>query len=288
MRDEIAGDDLDPVRGADDRFQLRPFGLEFLLALDLLALGQFLEFGVDLRPLRGLQLELGEPALVIDRHCRAVDDRALDVVDADVVAKDGARIGVGLLDRRAGEADERGVRQCVVQVPGEAVDEIVLAAMRLVGDHDDIAPLDSTGWRSPFSSGHEFLDGREHNAAGAAPQLLAQIRAAFGLLRVLPQQLADRCERGEQLVVEVVAVGDDDDGRVFHRRVQDQPPGIEGHRQAFARALRVPDDPDPLVAGLAAGAVPREIAFRPPPRLSGARLAARSVSSTATLTAWNW
>jgi hypothetical protein len=31
--------------------------------------------------------------------------------------------------------------QCVVQVPREAVDEIVLAAMRFVGDHDDIAPI---------------------------------------------------------------------------------------------------------------------------------------------------
>ena len=55
------------------------------------------------------ELELGQPALVVDRHGRAVLDGALDVVDADVVAEDGARVGVGLLDRRAGEADERGV-----------------------------------------------------------------------------------------------------------------------------------------------------------------------------------
>ena len=90
-------------------------------------------------------------------------------------------------------------------------------------------------------------------------QLLAQIRAALGLHRRLPQQVVAAREGREQLVVEVVAVGDHDDGRVFHRRVQDQPPGIEGHRQALARALRVPDDADPLVARLAAGAVAGEI-----------------------------
>ena len=64
MGDQIAGDDLHPVLGADDRFELRPFGLQFLLALNLLALCQFLELWVNLRPLRRLQFELGEPALV--------------------------------------------------------------------------------------------------------------------------------------------------------------------------------------------------------------------------------
>jgi hypothetical protein len=76
MRDQIAGDDFDPGLGSDDRFELRPFVLSFSVALDLFALGQFLEFRVDLRPLRGFQFELGEPAFVVDRHRRAVGDRA--------------------------------------------------------------------------------------------------------------------------------------------------------------------------------------------------------------------
>lgn len=37
-------------------------------------------------------------ALVIDRHCRLVGDRPLDVVDADVVAEDDPRFCVRLLD----------------------------------------------------------------------------------------------------------------------------------------------------------------------------------------------
>jgi hypothetical protein len=65
----------------------------------------------------------------------------LDVVDADVIAEDGARIGVGLLDRRASEADERRIRQRVAQIARESVDQVVLAAVRFIGDHDDVAAL---------------------------------------------------------------------------------------------------------------------------------------------------
>src|ERR1700730_3258018 len=113
---------------------------------------------IDLGPLGGLQFQLGGPAFVIDRYCRAVDNRPLDVVDADIVAEDCARIGVGLLDRCPGKADKRSARQCVVQVPGKAVDEVVLAAMRLVGDDDDIAPLRQYRVAVALLLGHEFLD----------------------------------------------------------------------------------------------------------------------------------
>ena len=69
--------------------------LELLLALDLLALGHLLELGVDVRALVLVEVELGEAALVVDRDGGAVLDGPLDVVDADVVAEDGARVLVG-------------------------------------------------------------------------------------------------------------------------------------------------------------------------------------------------
>ena len=56
-------------------------------------------------------------------HGGAVEHGPLDVVDAYVVAEDGARVRVPQLDGRAREADERGVRQRVAHVPREAVDE---------------------------------------------------------------------------------------------------------------------------------------------------------------------
>ena len=66
-------------------------------------------------------------------------------------------------------------------------------------------------------------------------------------------------ERPEKLVVEIVAVGEHHHGRVGHGRLADDTAGVEGHAQALARALGVPDDSDAAVArvtsGLAAGLV---------------------------------
>ena len=77
------------------------------LLLQLLSFGNRFELLVDLRQLALVQPQLGDAALAIDRHRRLVGHGALDVIDADVIAEDRARIG--LLDRCAGEADERRV-----------------------------------------------------------------------------------------------------------------------------------------------------------------------------------
>ena len=82
---------------------------------------------------------------------------------------------------------------------------------------------------------------------------LPQVRAALGLHRRLAQEILAAREGAEELVVEVVAVGEHDDGRVLHRWLADDASGVEGHRQALARALRVPDHPDAPVTRLAAG-----------------------------------
>ena len=138
---KVAGNELDPILRPDHGFELRPAALELLFALDLFAFGCFLKLGVDVRPLGLFQFQLGEPAFVVDGYGGAISYRPLDVVNADVVAEHRACVGVGLLDGGAGEADERGVWQCVAHVPREAVDEVVLAAVRLVGNDDDVTPL---------------------------------------------------------------------------------------------------------------------------------------------------
>src|SRR5690606_31442713 len=79
------------------------------------------ELRVERRQLSGVQAELGDTALVVDRHRGLVGDGALDVVDGDVVAEHRPRVRVRLLDGRAGEADVRGIRQGIAQVAGEAV-----------------------------------------------------------------------------------------------------------------------------------------------------------------------
>jgi hypothetical protein len=250
--DDVLGHDSQTPLRADDGFELGPLGLELLLALDLLALGGLLELRVDLRAFRLVERELGEPALVVDRHRGAVRDGALDVVDADVVAEDRARVRIAELDRRAGEADERGMRQGVAHVAREAVDEVVLAAVRFVGHHHDVAALRERRVPVALLLGEELVDGGEHHAARNDRQELAQVRPALGLHRRLAQEVLAAGERAEELVVEVVAVGEHDQGRVLHRRLADDAPGVEGHGQALARALRVPDDANAPVAGLAA------------------------------------
>ena len=98
----------------------------------------------------------------------------------------------------------------------------------------------------------ELLDGGEDDAAHIDGELRAQVRPACGLHRRLAQQILAPREGAEKLVVEVVAVGQHHHGRVGHRLLADDAPGVEGHGQALPRALRVPDDADPPIAGIAA------------------------------------
>ena len=55
-----------------------------------------------------------------------------------------------------------------------------------------------------------------------------------------PNRAAQREKGREQLVVQIVAVGDDNQRRVGQRRVAHQTPAEEGHQQGFSRTLGVP------------------------------------------------
>ena len=105
---------------------------------------------------------------------------------------------------------------------GEAVDEVVLAAVGLVGDDDDVAPVREHGVAVARLGGHELLDGREDDATTADAEPLAQVGPISGLDGILAQQVAAAGEGSEELVVQVVPVGDHDDGGVLHHRMEDQ------------------------------------------------------------------
>ena len=57
---------------------------------------------------------------------------------------------------------------------------------------------------------------------------------AHGLNRVLPKQRAPGGEGVEELIVQIVAVGDHDDRWVGHARLADQPPGQHQHSQRLS------------------------------------------------------
>ena len=105
----------------------------------------------------------------------------------------------------------------------------------------------------------ELLDRREDDAARRRPeQLGAQVGAVLRLHRRLPEQLLAAGEGAEELVVEVVAVGQDDERRVLHRRVGDD--------RARRRTPSSGSCPTPACARR------RRRAGRPPPRpASGSR-----------------
>ena len=119
-------------------------------------------------------------------------------------------------------------------MPCKPVHEVVLAAMRLVGNDDDVAPLREQRMPVAFLVGKELLDRREHDAARLDREPRAQVGAALDLRRRLPQQIGAASESAEELVVEIVAVSQHDDGGVLHRRIANESAGIERHRQALA------------------------------------------------------
>ena len=76
----------------------------------------------------------------------------------------------------------------------------------------------------------------------------AQVGPALGLNRRLPKQVPAVGESAEELIVKIITISQHDDGRVFHCRFADDPPGIKGHGQTLARTLCVPDHADAPVA----------------------------------------
>ena len=253
--DDVGGHQPEPPLGADHGLELGPAGLEPLGPLGLLALGDLLELVVDGGPGRLVDPQLGQAALVVDGHGGPVGHGGLDVVDADVVAEHGPGVGVLQLDGGAGEADEGGVGQGVSHVAGEAVDEVVLASVGLVGDHHDVAALRQGGEGAAGPVGEELLDGGEHHPARLHRQLGPQVGPAGGLHGGLAQQVPAAGEGAEELLVEVVAVGEHHHGGVGHGRRPDDGPGVEGHGEALARPLGVPHHPDAPVAPPPAGPV---------------------------------
>ena len=79
--------------------------------------------------------------------------RLLNVVDADALAEEGFSVAVGEFNGGSCEADERGPRQCITEVSCEPINQVVLAAVSLVGI---LRRALSMGNRAPGASGRNF------------------------------------------------------------------------------------------------------------------------------------
>ena len=151
---------------------------------------------------------------------------------------------------------------------------------------------ESTGCRSPLSSGKNFWIVVKTTPPAATLSFARRSARLVGLHRRLAQQLVAARERAEELIVEVVAVGQHDERRVLHRRIAGSP--------ARRRTPSSGSCPSPACAR------PRRRAGRPalPPGCFADLVAARGLMPlcrprracaphaaslrTATFTAWNW
>ena len=110
------------------------------------------------------------------------------------------------------------------------------------------------GKASPRSSGRNFwIVVKTTPPAARSPSFWRSSARAVDLLGHLPQQARAAAEGAEQLIVQVVAVGQDHQRRVAQFRLHDQLPGEEHHGQALAAALGVPHHAAPAVPAQTAG-----------------------------------
>ena len=236
-----------------DRFEAFKTGDQVVLAAELAGHGLLLvgiqgcfvqqRFELGIEVLVG-ELQFGDPVLVVERNRCLVDDRVSEVVDRHVVAEHLPGEFLLVVDqRRAGEPEERGVRQRGAHVHRQRV---VLGAVRLVGDHHDVVTIRQHRHLRVRLGRNELVDQSEHVPVVDAQQFPEMCRR-FGVHVRSGRDGIGIDERLVQLVVEFLTVGDHHERPVTRHRSQHLL-GEPQHRQALARPLGVPEHPEPAVA----------------------------------------
>ena len=191
-------------------------------------------FGIDPGENLFVQIELDDAAFVIDGARRAVLHCLRHVVNVDVVAEDFDRAAVLARNRRSRKADVARVREAVADNPGspdrKTVESVsllvtqnfglfgkpVMPPVRLVRHDDDVPPFAQRA-----VAFLEFLHRRKDDAVGfPAFEERFQVRAAFRLNGRLPQEILAPRELSVKLIVQIVPVRNDDDGRAFECRLE--------------------------------------------------------------------
>src|SRR5438045_6501681 len=104
-----------------------------------------------------------------------VSFRLQHVIAVNDMPKDCLRIGSRETDRRPREADERSVRQRPPKLMRETFRQPVLAAMRFIGNDNEIAP-GRKGWVHDFRFTQlKLLDRRENDLASLAREQRPQL-----------------------------------------------------------------------------------------------------------------
>ena len=144
---------------------------------------------------------------------------------------EGALAVNGLVHRRAGEADERGVRQAGHE---EVAEVAARGAVRFVDEDVDVPPRVQV--RRHVA---ELVDHRHDDPAVVVPKKLIETGDAA---RVLQIAQAERGEVLEHLVFQLVAVDHQQHRRLVRLGSPEKHLRRLDHREGLAAALRVPDE----------------------------------------------
>ena len=119
--------------------------------------------------------------------------------------------------------------------------------MGLIGDDDHVAAVGEHRVGVTVLAGCELLQGGEDDPARGTGQEATKIVSSRCLHRGFRKDLCRREHLTVELVIEVVAVGDEHESGVGHARVTHELGGVEDHLKALARALGVPHHATTLV-----------------------------------------
>ena len=229
MLGQVVGDLHDAPVGVADHI----FAAHLALQVGLLLVAQ--PGGVTLEPAVELGLvrfQFDQAAFVQQRDNGLVVHGLAHGIFVDEAAE---LEGGGLLafgERRAGEADVAGVREDLAHL---AVDQAVLAAMALVHQDKNVGVIVGDLF---IGHGLELVDDGGDDVGFVRLDQFDQVPSRFGL----HDGLAAVLEGAVDLIVEVDAVGDQQDARVGDVGMQRQGFGQHDHAERLARAGGVPDD----------------------------------------------
>ena len=249
---DVGAERVDGLGRAEDGVHAAQLVLAALDAGGVCVLGVLRVDGVKLGKDALVQMKRNHAALVEDGARGVVLHGLRHVVHVDVVAEYLARVLVLGGDGRPREADVARVGKGLSHHAGRAYGHVaalvhalgqpVLPTVRLVHHHDHVAAV-----AQRLVAVHELLHRREYDAIGLAPdEQVLQVLAALGVHGLLAQESLAASELPVELVVQVVTVGDDHDGRAVQPLLQKV--REEDHRERLARALRVPEHADLAIA----------------------------------------
>ena len=220
---------IDRLVGTEDCFHLT----EFLFALfDDIRIG-VISHNVILiiDQMEGVLVEfqVNHTALVVDGSGCTVFNCLCHIIYVDVITEDLSCTAVFCGDRCSGESNVGRIRKRVSYNAGSADNgfrldfavvllldhnlliETILPAMRFICHHDNVP-----AFRKSFVAFLKLLHGREDYAVCLPVcKKLFQIFTAFGVLRRLTEKVFAAGELPVKLVIQIVAVGNDNDSGAF-------------------------------------------------------------------------